>query len=159
MRTNNKWNRFFHKSEIKKNQELCAKYNKQCLKAQNILDAIENCDSLLCLMNIHKDAWGTGFQNLNLDACPYGFFRTTDISEMTPNQVYLGGIYGLSTNSIPFWESHKDERYGANGFGIDSSLYVYDIILNQYKRHLKSNIVNMYAKAKVELQIYKKYGY
>lgn len=32
-------------------------------------------------MNIHKDAWGTGFQNENIG--PYGVFRTLDIPSMT----------------------------------------------------------------------------
>lgn len=159
MRKNNIWNRLFYKSEIKKNQQLCAKYNKQCLEAQRFLDAIENCNSLTHLMNIHKDAFNAGFQNSDLDTCSYGYFRAQDIQSMTPDQVYLGGIYGLSTKNIPFWESNKDERYGVNGFGIDSNIYVYDIILNQYKRHLRSNISYIYAHAKVTLPTYKKYGY
>lgn len=69
-------------------------------------------------MNIHKDAWGSGFQNENSGPYPYGVFRTSNIPEMTITEVYLGGIYGLNTNSISFWEEHKNDKYGCNGLGV-----------------------------------------
>ena len=159
MRKNNTWNRLFHKAEVQENVEQMSIYTKQCLEGQKILDALENCKSLTTLVNIHKDAWGTGFQNENLGPCPYGYIRTTDISTMTPDQVYLGGKWGLATRNIPFWELHKGEKYGSNGFGLDPNLDLYEMILNQYKRFLISNINSIFDKAKVNYPKYKKANY
>lgn len=110
-------------------------------------------------MNIHKDAWKSGFQNENIGPCPYGMFRTSDIPTMTPNEVYLGGIWGLVTKPIPFWEEHKDESYGCNGFGLDENISLYTLIVNQYKNLLLSNIEVIYYNAQKEYNIFKQYGY
>lgn len=88
---------------------------------------INNSNSLLELLECHKFAWSQGFQNKNLGPNKYGMFRTNSIPEMTPEEVYLGNIWGLWTQNIPFWESCNDEK-------------VYKIIFNQYQRLLKSNI-------------------
>lgn len=84
-------------------------------------------------MNIHKDAWGTGFQNENIG--PYGVFRTLDIPSMTPDQIYLGGIWGLVTKPVSFWEERKEDKYG---FGIDENLSLYEMIVDQYRKLLTS---------------------
>ena len=83
MRKNNAWNRLFHKAEVQKNVKQMSIYTKQCLEGQRFLDKIEGPNTLINLMNIHKDAWGTGFQNENIGPCPYGVFRTLDIPSMT----------------------------------------------------------------------------
>lgn len=159
MRKNNTWNRLFHKAEVQENQKQHNIYLKQCLEGQGILDALESCKSLITLVSIHKDAWGTGFQNENLGPCPCGYIRTTDISTMTPDQIYLGGIWGLFTHNIPFWEEQKGSKYGANGFGLDPELDLYEMILNQYKGFLTSNIRSMFSKARVHYREYKEAGY
>lgn len=159
MRRNNTWNRLFHKAEVKENQKQHDIYLKQCLEGQRILDALEDCKSLITLVSIHKDAWGTGFQNENLGPCPHGYIRTTDIPTMTPDQIYLGNRWGLTTHNIPFWEEHKGEKYGANGFGLDPELDLYEMILNQYKGFLTSNIRSMFNKARVHYPEYKRLGY
>ena len=159
MKKNNFWNRLFHNSEIRNNKEQMSIYVKQRESGQYLINAIKNCNSLITLMNLHKDAWGNGFQNKNISPCSYGMFRTSDIITMTPNEVYLGGIYGINTNSIPFWEEHKDDKYGFNGFGIDKNYSLYKIILDQYKNLLISNIHYMLKITDLYYPYYKNCGY
>ena len=159
MRKNNAWNRLFHKVEVQENVKQMSVYTKQCLEGQRFLDKIEGPNTLITLMNIHKDAWGTGFQNENIGPCSYGIFRTKDILKMTAEEVYLGGIWGLFTHNIPFWEERKDDKYGCNGFNIDENISLYKIILDQYKNILTSNIKYMMQQAKAELHLYAQAGY
>lgn len=134
-------------------------YVKQRETGQSIINAIKDCDSLISLMYIHKDAWGSGFQNKNIAPCSYGIFRTSDILTMVPCEVFLGGIYGLNINPIPFWEAHKNDKYGCNGFGIDKNDSLYEIVLNQYKNLLLSNIRYMLKVADMNCPYYKGCGY
>lgn len=159
MRKNNAWNRLFHKVEVQKNVKQMSIYTKQCLEGQRFLDKIEGPNTLITLMNIHKDAWGTGFQNENIGPCPYGVFRTLDIPSMTPDQIYLGGIWGLVTKPVSFWEERKEDKYGCNGFGIDENLSLYEMIVDQYRKLLSSNIRAMFNKARNNYPYYKSLGY
>ena len=159
MRRNNIWNRIFHNKEIKKNIAECNKFLTWNNQGQQFLDAIGKAISLYRVLSIHRDAWGTGFQNSNIGPCAYGMFRTKDISKMTAEEVYLGGIWGLCTYNLPFWEKHKDDKYGCNGFGIDENTSLYELILNQYKNILTSNIEAMMQQAKAELHLYAQAGY
>ena len=159
MRRNNIWNRIFHNKEIKKNIAECNKFLTWNNQGQQFLDAIGKAISLYRVLDIHRDAWGTGFQNSNIGPCAYGMFRTKDISKMTAEEVYLGGIWGLCTYNLPFWEKHKDDKYGCNGFGIDENTSLYELILNQYKNILTSNIEAMMQQAKAELHLYAQAGY
>ena len=159
MRKNNIWNRLFHKAEVQENIKQMSIYTKQCLEGQKFLDAIKSCKFLYDLISIHKDAWAAGFQNENIGPHPYGIFRTPDIPSMTPDQIYLGGIYGLPTHPIPFWDEHRGGRYGCNGFGIDEDLYLYEIIVAQYKDLLRSNIRAMFNKARDNYPYYRSLGY
>ena len=109
---------------------------------------LNESNSLEDLMNVHKHAWEIGYRNANLGPCPYGMFRTSDILEMKPEEVYLGGIWGLSTKNIPFWEENKDETMIGNGFGIDDDIKIYDLIMSQYRNHLRSNFVAMKNQSK-----------
>ena len=104
-------------------------------------------------MNIHK---GTGFQNENIGPCPYGVFRTLDIPSMTPDQIYL---WGLVTKPVSFWEERKEDKYGCNGFGIDENLSLYEMIVDQYRKLLSSNIRAMFNKARNNYPYYKSLGY
>ena len=153
------WNRIFHNKEIKKNIAECNKFLTWNNQGQQFLDAIDKAISLYRVLAIHRDAWETGFQNENIGPCSYGIFRTKDISKMTAEEVYLGGIWGLCTYNLPFWEKHKDDKYGCNGFGIDENTSLYELILNQYKNILISNIKAMMQQAKVELHLYAQAGY
>lgn len=157
MKKNNFWNRLFHTSEITANQKQYELYKKQLTTAQQFITAIKNTKDLNSLLNIHKDAYGSGFDNKNLG--PGAMFRCQEIATMTPHQVFLGGIWGLTTNAIPFWEQYVDEPYGVNGFGIKEDQSLYEMILNQYKNHLISNISAMYNKALREVPEYESRGY
>lgn len=106
---------------------------------------LKSATSLGQLLAIHRDAWNLGFQNPNLGPCPWGMFRTKSIPEMTPEEVYLGGIWGLSTNNIPFWSQNKEETMAGNGFGINDDKLIYELIMQQYRCHLRSNF-NVLAK-------------
>lgn len=159
MRKNNIWNRLFHNSEIKKSKEQLAIYKRQLNAGQNLIDSIKEAKSLYSLLQIHKTAWGAGFRSYNLNPCPHGMFRTHDILKMTPDEVYLGGIYGLFTKNIFFWENHKEDKYGVNGFGIRGDMLIYDIILNQYKQHLLYSIKSLFEIANKEYPKYKRLGY
>ena len=149
---NNKWNRIFRRNTVKKCQVQANIYLSRCLEGQNFIEAIDKAESLGQLLNIHRDAWGSGFQCDNLAPCPWGCFRTKSIENMVPREVYLGNIYGLNTHTIPYWEEHKEEKY--NDFKT-----VYDIVLSQYKRLLKLNINYLFAVAKNGLPTYKRFGY
>ena len=159
MRKNNIWNRLFHKAEVQENIKQMSIYTKQCLEGQKFLDKIGESNTLITLMNIHKDAWGTGFQNENIGPCPYGVFRTLDIPSMTPDQIYLGGIWGLVTKPIPFWEKRKEDKYGCNGFGIDADDSLYEIVLEQYRHLSLSNIRYMLKVPHMNYYYYKSCGY
>lgn len=156
MKKNNFWNRLFFSSKIRDNKREMYLYTKQCNEGQRIIDALNKSNNLSTLMSIHKDAWQSGFQNKNLGPSYFGIFRTSDILTMTPNEVYLGGIWGLVTKPIPFWEEHKDESYG---FGLDKNISLYAMIVNQYKSLLLSNIKVIYNNAQKEYNIFKQYGY
>ena len=153
------WNKIFHNKEIKKNITKCNKFLTWNNQGQQFLDAIDKAISLYRVLDIHRDAWGTGFQNENIGPCAYGIFRTKDISKMTAEEVYLGGIWGLCTYNLPFWEKHKDDKYGCNGFSLDENTSLYELILNQYKNILTSNIKAMMQQAKAELHLYAQAGY
>lgn len=159
MRKNNIWNRLFHKAEVQKNVKQMSIYTTQCLEGQKFLNMIEDCKSLITLIDIHKSIWEAGFQNENIGPCPYGIFRTLDISSMTPDQIYLGGIFGLTTHPITYWEEHKNAKYGYNGFGIDETYSIYEMLLSQYKGLLRSNVRAMFNIARGSYPSYKIAGY
>ena len=137
---NNLWNKIFHSKALKEYQEWrkTAKniigWNKQ------LNEGLERASSLQALINIHKHAWNIGYRNSNLEPCAWGMFRCNSIPELTLDTLYLGDIWGLWTNTGRFWEEHKDETMAGNGFGIDPEKKVYDLIMQQYRRHLRLNI-------------------
>lgn len=158
MRTNNLFNRIFHKKELAELKKQALIYKKQLEYGVQIIAAIHKCDSLTKLVELHKLAWANEFKNENLAPQRYGMIRSNSIEELTPNQVFLGGIWGLNTYSIPFWEEYKDHKYGCNGFGLDPNTDLYTLILNQYKGLIVSNVQSLYQKAKNEYSKYKQYA-
>lgn len=111
MRKNNLLNRIFFKEEIRKNMEDAVLKHTLSKNGAHIVNAINKCDSLEELLSIHKEAWIVGFQNENLGPDKYGMFRTENIPTMQPSEVFLGGIWGLFTHAIPFWEERKSQPY------------------------------------------------
>lgn len=158
MRTNNLFNRIFHKKELAELKKQALIYKKQLEYGVQIIATIHKCDSLTELVELHKLAWANEFKNENLAPQRYGMIRSNSIEELTPNQVFLGGIWGLNTYSIPFWEGYKGHKYGCNGFGLDPNTDLYTLILNQYKGLIVSNVQSLYKKAKNEYPKYKQYA-
>lgn len=157
MRTNNLFNRIFHKKELAELKRQALIYKKQLEHGIQIIVAIHKCDSLTELVELHKLAWANGYKNKNLAPQQYGMIRSNSIEELTPKDVFLGGIWGLNTYPIPYWEIHKNEKYGCNGFGLDPNTDLYTLILNQYKGLIESNVLSLYEKAKNEFSKYKQY--
>lgn len=155
MRTNNLFNRIFHKKELAEKQALI--YKKQLEHGVQIIAAIHKCDSLTELVELHKLAWANGYRNKNLAPQQYGMIRSNSIEELMPKDVFLGGIWGLNTRPIPFWEKHKGDKYGINGFGIDPSSDLYTMILNQYKSLIALNVQTLYEEIVKEYSKYKQY--
>lgn len=158
MRTNNLFNRIFHKKELAELKKQALTYKCQLEHGVQIIAAIHKCDSLTELVELHKLAWANEFKNKNLASQRYGMIRSNSIEELTPNQVFLGGIWGLNTHPISFWEERKGRKYGCNGFGLDPNTDLYTLILNQYKGLIVSNVQSLYAKAQNEYSKYKQYA-
>lgn len=155
MRTNNLFNRIFHKKELAELKKQALIYKKQLEHGVQIIAAIHKCDSLTELVELHKLAWANEFKNENLAPQRYGMIRSNSIEELTLNQVFLGGIWGLNTYPIPFWEERKGHKYGCNG--LDPNTDLYTLILNQYKSLIVSNVQALYIDAVKEYPNYKQY--
>lgn len=154
MKKDNKWNRIFHRKEITKNRNLYHKYKIMDGFYNEIYHSILKSKSLIDLLDIHKMAWRLGFQNENLGPCRWGMFRTENIEKMTVDEVMLGNHWGLWTNPIRYWESHKDDTMGPNAFGIPEDKKIYDLVLDQYKELLRSNIVSLEAQLTIFIRKY-----
>lgn len=137
---NSLWNRIFHHKALKEYQEW-KKVAESIIGWNNQLNEdLQRAKSLQDLIDIHKHAWEIGYQNPNLGPCPWGIFRCESILELTLDNLYLGNIWGLWTNTGRYWEQHRSETMGVNGFGIKEYTLIYALIMQQYKRILKSNI-------------------
>lgn len=153
MKNNNLWNRIFHRKEIEANKKQYELYKYQIEAAPEFISIVKNTKDLNTLLQLHKDIYASGFKCTNLG--PGVLFRNDDIAKLTPHQVFLGGIYGLNTYAIPYWEQYVDEPFGVNSFGIDEKRSLYEIILNQYKNHLISNIASLAEKARLAVNTYR----
>lgn len=136
----NLYNRVFRKQQLKEQRKKYEQVCKRLAKADEFDKALAKCDSLLKMLAIHKDMWGSGFQNKNIGPDDCGMFRTEDILQMKPEEVFLGDIYGLWTFAIPEWENNRNAIYGQNGFGVNPGTRTYELILQQYRHHLQSNL-------------------
>lgn len=90
------------------------------------INQIKSTNSLNTLLSIHKLAWALELKNNNLGPNKFGMFRTNDIIKMTSQEVYLGGIDGLVIRTLADWSNNPKEEY--------------QIVLNQYREHLISNL-------------------
>lgn len=145
MIVNNLWNRLFHKKKVDESKAVYLRNQRAIAAYDSFENMLYECTDLTELLNIHKLMWFYNFRNKNLGPCSYGMFRTKEtIEHMTPDEVYLGGIFGIFTNNISFYESHKDEKFGENGWGIDPEISVYDVVLDQYKSVLYTNLRELY---------------
>ena len=135
----NWWNRIFHHKTLEAWNQEAKKFRKIIGWYKNIIEELNEAKSLEEILSVHKHAWEVGFRNINIAPCEWGMFRTHDILQMQPSEVYLGGIWGLTTKNIPFWNDNREETMAGNGFGIDDNKLIYDIIMQQYRNHLRSN--------------------
>ena len=138
----NLWNRIFRKKEILAQQEEKCRRQHLLDVADGLIHDVENGKTLTEMVTLHKRIWSEGFRNRNIGPDDCGMFRTKDIADMKPEEVFLGNIFGLWTFPIPKWEESRKskETFGCNGFGIDPHLKVYDVIMEQYKGVLLSNV-------------------
>ena len=135
----NWWNRVFHRKALEAYKQECKKFRRILGWYNQLMEDLNEAKTLEDLLAVHKHAWEVGYRNENIAPCEWGMFRTQDISQMQSSEVFLGGIYGLCTRNIPFWNNNHNETMSGNGFGIDDAKPIYDIIMQQYRTHLKSN--------------------
>lgn len=159
MRKNNLWNRLFHKADVILADNQYKIYKHHATKAKGYIEKVKSMDDLESLFLFHKKLWREGFQSLTLKPTLYGMFRCDDILSMQTNQVFLGGIWGLNTGNIPFWESRREELYGENGFGIKEDTSVYAIVVAQYRNALINGISACYYEAQAKIPVYEIRGY
>lgn len=145
---NNWFNRTFHAKQVAAYQADATRLTALYARRSEFLKEIAVADTLEKLLELHKKAWREGYRNENIGPCLYGMFRTKNIETMKPEEVFLGNIYGLFTKNIPFWEDRKEDNYGVNGFGIKPETKLYNIIVEQYRKHLISNIRSIAMNAK-----------
>jgi len=170
---NNSWNRFFHKKNLKETSlkmrslkriiEVAPSFRERI--GDIVIDkvgrstTVSGATSLLELLKIHKEMWANGIRNEYLCPDQFDMFRTESIPDMTPQEVYLGDIWGLSTKPIPFWEESKNEGKTGGGFEIYDHLSVYEIILRQYKYRLRGGLNAAVEAANKEISKLKSLGY
>lgn len=154
MKRKNWWNIFFFPTTVEEEEVKYRKFKKLLGLYPEISERLVNCKNLMDLLAIHKEMWKKGFRNNNIGPCEYGMFRCTDIETMTPDQVFLGDIYGLWTHDITFWEKDKEETYGVNGYGIAKDTKIYDLIVDQYRSHLRNNLKAIKGEAESYIEEY-----
>lgn len=136
----NIWNRLFYPKKLKAYKAWKEKAHAIIGWNRQLNEDLKRATTLQDLINVHKHAWDIGYQNSNLGPCAWGMFRCDSIPKLTLDTLYLGDIWGLWTNNGRFWEEHKNETMAGNGYGIDPNKLVYDLIMKQYREHLRCNI-------------------
>lgn len=159
MLKNNWFNRLFHATQVAEHQKDATRVTALYARRNEFLKELEAAKTLEELLAFHKRIWNEGYRNANLGPCSYGIFRTEDIETMKPEEVFLGGIWGLYTKPISFWEERKDDLYGANGFGLKPEMKIYGLIFNQYYKHLRSNFNAIVSEAKDLIDEYTELDY
>ena len=171
---NTPWNRFSHTKKVKANIQ-------QKQSSQKIIDAssdfikrvgdvtytqgdfesakVTGANSLLELLDLHKEIWSKGFRSENLGPNPHGVFRTENVRTMTPEQVWIGG-WGLITRNIPHWERFRDAgKVVSGGSQIYDYLTLYQVVLMRYKEILTNGINKAVTAAKKDVATLKRLGY
>lgn len=93
------------------------------------------CFHLGHVYNIHQEMWADGIRHHTFGPDLHGMFRCSDIMSMTRDQVYLGNINGIWRNTLNFFQNGFDKGE------IDTETYY--AVFNQYKNHLKSNLIHI----------------
>ena len=136
----NLFNRIFRRKKLQQQRDEKIRLERIIEKIDIYKPKVQECQNLFDMLKLHKDIWNDGIRNVYLGPNRYGFFRCKDIAEMSPEEVYLGNIYGLWTKTIPEWEEVKDHKFGVNLYGIEADTTIYQLILYQYRFVLTSNM-------------------
>lgn len=96
------------------------------IKLNYFIHQVELAKTLRDIYMCHIRLWASGIHHENFGPNEYGMFRTDDILMMTPNEVYLGNIWGLNTKTLIFWENQEDDCQ--------------KLVIEQYKNVLISNM-------------------
>lgn len=130
----------YRKREAKRKKTEREKLRKEKLlnKLDYFIHQVEIAKSLRDIYMLHIKIWANGIKCANFGPDKYGMFRTEDILMMTPEEVYLGNIWGLWTKQLPFWEtcSVDDQK----------------LVIEQYQNILISNMKAMKRDLARELQ-------
>ena len=146
------WNRTFHSKKLSAYKAQRNRWTAMIGWKRQLDQDLERATSLQDLIKIHKFAWTVGYQSPNLGPCPWGMFRCDDILDLDLGSLYLGDIWGLWTKKGSEWETFKGEMMGPNNAGLKEETSIYDLILNQYKRHLKANFNQLAQEASDNLR-------
>ena len=136
----NFFNRIFRRKKLQKQRDEKVRLMSTIEQINLYIPKLQECQDLNEMLQLHKNMWRDGIKSRMIGPNEYGIFRCKDIEKMTPEDVYLGNVYGLWTKNIPEWYKTKNEPYGANVLGIESSTTLYQIVLHQYRSILISNI-------------------
>ena len=143
MRKKNLWNRLFQSKELTEQEK---RYH-FCLEIVGFYGSVDTvlreAGTLPGLLEAHKFLWSKGYRNDNLGPDKCGMFRCESIEKMGVEDVFLGNIYGLFTKTLRYWDNCEDSM-DLNG----RSVRIKDVIYNQYARHLRSNVDNIYGQAR-----------
>ena len=137
---NNLWNRIFHSKKLEAYKEWREKAHAIIGWNKQLNQDLDRAKTLQNLIDVHKHAWDIGYQNSNLGPCAWGMFRCDSIPVLTLDTLYLGDIWGLWTETGRYWENRRGETIAINSYGIDPNKKCYDLIMQQYRQHLRSNI-------------------
>lgn len=114
------------------------KQNKKILKEQlktlkELRDNIIASKNLIDLYHIHKRIFKE-FENYYIPSCidisKYGFFRASSRETLSPDNIFLGNIFGLNTLNLSYWNSYND-------------IEIKNLIINQYKQILSLGLINI----------------
>ncbi len=136
----NLFNRIFRRRKLQEQHDEKIRLESTVKKIDLYMPKVQECEDLTKMLYLHREMWKEGIRNAYIGPNKYGFFRCKDIAEMSPEEVFLGNIYGLWTKTIPEWEKVKDHKFGVNLYGIEADTTIYQLMLYQYRFVLTSNM-------------------
>lgn len=120
---------YIDKVEKESNERKVQRQKQVQNKIDYFVHQLELANTLQEIFILHIKIWANGIRHPNFGPDKNGMFRTNDILMMTPNEVYLGNIWGLTTNPLPFWEKQDEQTQ--------------NLVINQYRNILLTNIRNL----------------
>lgn len=99
---------------------------------QKYLSNIQSAKTLDSIFNLHKQMWKDGIRHRGFGPNEGGMFRCRDISNMSKDEVHLGNVHGIWTNTLAFFEN------GFHNGTIDMDTY--QKVTRQYRNQLVGNL-------------------